>query len=467
MRFFERAVLSLVCCLALAASVQAELMTSETGGGQPFSNLQPSLALTEFVQSQGVYPSEGGGGNDLAFIGQVRRFAGNFAPGSFPRTEGQLLPIAQNTALFSLYGTTYGGDGETTFGMPDLGGRAVVHPNGSALRLGAKIGTNDVTLSQSQMPNHNHSLPVPLNVTGTAGGGQSFSNTQPSQALNHIIALTGIYPTEESGTGGQKFLGQVSLFGGNFAPGGWALAEGQLLAISQHDALFSLLGTTYGGDGETTFGLPDLRERTAVHAGSGGPYRLGEQMGSADVTLSEAQMPTHHHTYAPANALTGDAGGGAALSNMQPSLAINYIVATQGVFPSREGGAPDETFLGEVAMFAGNFAPRGWAFADGQLLPIAQNQALYSLLGTTYGGDGEVTFALPDLRGRALLHADGGAWSLGQFGGSESTFLTVANLPAHTHSVPVPEPSSLLLLSLGFSTATLVRWRRSVARFTS
>ncbi|WP_432696104.1 tail fiber protein [Marinobacterium sp. YM272] len=84
-------------------------------------------------------------------------------------------------------------------------------------------------------------------------------------------------------------------------------------------------------------------------------------------------------------------------NNMQPSLAINYIIALQGIFPSRSSAEP---FIGEIIMFGGNFAPRGWAFCDGQLLPIAQNTALFSIIGTTYGGDGRTTFALPDLRGR-------------------------------------------------------------------
>ena len=117
-------------CAALPGVARAEpmdLMTSTTGDGQPFTNLQPSLALTEFVQFQGVYPSRNGGAASASFMGQVRLFAGNFSPGGFPQTDGQLLRIAQNTALFSLLGTTYGGDGRTTFGLPDLRGRAVVH----------------------------------------------------------------------------------------------------------------------------------------------------------------------------------------------------------------------------------------------------------------------------------------------------------------------------------------------------
>ena len=97
-----------------------------------------------------------------------------------------------------------------------------------------------------------------------------------------------------------------------------------------------------------------------------------------------------------------------------------------------------EPFLAEIIMFAGNFAPRGWAFCEGQLLPINQNQALFSLLGTIYGGDGRTTFALPDLRGRVALQPGTGpglsTHNLGAKQGAESHSLTVANLPAHNHA---------------------------------
>lgn len=96
-----------------------------------------------------------------------------------------------------------------------------------------------------------------------------------------------------------------------------------------------------------------------------------------------------------------------------------------------------EPFLAEIRIFAGNFAPRGWAFCNGQLLPIAQNTAVFSLLGTTYGGNGQTTFALPDLRGRVPVHPGQGpglsVFDLGQVGGAESTTLTVNQMPAHSH----------------------------------
>ncbi len=98
-----------------------------------------------------------------------------------------------------------------------------------------------------------------------------------------------------------------------------------------------------------------------------------------------------------------------------------------------------EGFIGEIRMFAGNFAPQGWAFCDGQLLSIAQNSALFSIVGTMYGGNGQTTFALPDLRGRVAIHAGQGPGlsdrQQGSMGGTETTTLSIANLPAHSHIV--------------------------------
>jgi microcystin-dependent protein len=122
------------------------------------------------------------------------------------------------------------------------------------------------------------------------------------------------------------------------------------------------------------------------------------------------------------------------VDNMPPFASINYVIALEGIFPSRNGLEP---FIGEIYMFAGNFAPRGYALCDGQLLSIAQNTALFSILGTTYGGNGQTTFALPDLRGRLPMHSGQGPGltprSLGEVGGSETKTITT-----HTHTVPQP-----------------------------
>lgn len=166
----------------------------------------------------------------------------------------------------------------------------------------------------------------------------------------------------------EPFIGQVMAFGGNFAPRGWALCDGQLLAISQNDALFSILGTTYGGDGRTTFGLPDLRGRVTLHAGNGpglSDRRLGEKGGSETNTLTINQLPSHNHAVnakEEANAAdpsgnyiagtgtnafgttadiqmsatsTGSKGANHQINNIQPYQCVNYIIALVGIYPSR------------------------------------------------------------------------------------------------------------------------------------
>ena len=166
----------------------------------------------------------------------------------------------------------------------------------------------------------------------------------------------------------EPFIGQVIAFGGNFAPRGWAFCDGQLLAISQNTALFSILGTIYGGDGRTTFALPDLRGRATVHPGNGpglSSRRLGEKGGSETNTFTTNQLPSHNHVVSAkeeANAAdpsgnyiagtgtnafgtttdiqmnansTANTGGGQHVNNIQPYECINYIIALQGIYPSR------------------------------------------------------------------------------------------------------------------------------------
>ena len=117
------------------------------------------------------------------------------------------------------------------------------------------------------------------------------------------------------------------------------------------------------------------------------------------------------------------------IDNMQPFNTVSYIISLYGIFPSRNGADP---FVGEIELFAGNFAPQGFAFCDGQLLSIAQNTALFSILGTMYGGNGQTTFGLPDLRGRVPIHAGQGPGltgrTQGEMGGAETRTLTL-----HTH----------------------------------
>lgn len=169
----------------------------------------------------------------------------------------------------------------------------------------------------------------------------------------------------------EPFVGEIRMFAGNFAPRGWAFCDGQLLAVSQNDALFSLLGTIYGGDGRTTFGLPDMRGRLPLHAGQGpglSMRRLGSKGGAENVTVTVNQLPSHNHTPFKASADTADdtapagkmmattafdvyvdstpdrnlassavnaVGGSRSHLNEMPFLCINFIIALVGIYPSR------------------------------------------------------------------------------------------------------------------------------------
>jgi microcystin-dependent protein len=161
----------------------------------------------------------------------------------------------------------------------------------------------------------------------------------------------------------EPFLSEIRVMSFQFAPKGWALCNGQLLPINQNQALFSLLGTTFGGDGRVNFALPDLRGRTPIHVGSG--HTLGERGGEQAHTVSSAELPTHTHTfnasqasadtaltantmfgtsnnaYAGASNLTSinsgtitNTGGSQAHLNMQPFLTLSFCIALQGIFPS-------------------------------------------------------------------------------------------------------------------------------------
>jgi microcystin-dependent protein len=282
-----------------------------------------------------------------------------------------------------------------------------------------------------------------------------------------VIALSGIFPSQGSGGVAAAFFGQIGTFVGSFVPGGWAEADGRLLSIMGNEALFSVIGTIYGGNGTSTFALPDLRGRVAVGANASNP--VGSAFGVESNVVGLSQMPVHDHSEA-SGGTTASSGGNQSLNNDQPSLAVNYLIATRGIFPSNGGGLagfdPDTQVLGQITEFAGNYAPDGWEIADGKLLQIAQNQALFSILGTTYGGDGQSTFALPDFRGRTAI-GSGNGYDPGEVFGADTSFLSVANLPMHDHtasdSAQVPEPGSIALLCVGLFALGL-GWRRPVRR---
>src|SRR5262245_711873 len=267
-------------------------------------NYQSSLELTQVFSLAGVFPSRDGGSAGIP-LGGFRTFAGNFGIGGAPLAQGQILSIAQNTAVFSLLGTYYGGNGQTTFALPDLNGRTMIGtgqgPGLSDFVLGEQAGSAATTLINSQLP------------AKLGGGSQPFDNYEPSLAITYVIRVEGIYQG-----GGPDMIGEVVPFAPNFVPGvNFMQAAGQLLPISEYETLFSLIGTTYGGDGETTFALPDLRGRTII--GTSPQAQLGQILGQGTTTLTNQNLPV-------------SVGGiGTPFENREPSLALNYIIALQGV----------------------------------------------------------------------------------------------------------------------------------------
>lgn len=295
------------------------------------------------------------------------------------------------------------------------------------------------------------------------------------------------------------YLGEIRMFGGDYAPQDWLPCDGRLVAISTYDVLYALIGTTYGGDGQTTFALPDMRGRLPIGEGSVPgltPRVPGQQGGSETVTLTVNTMPAHTHAAnavntagtqpnptggvwaATVNTTTSTAvnqyiktseivppakpgvmdpraieasGGNAPHSNMMPFLSLNFIICILGTPPKTPPETPKEQivvmepYLGEIALFPYNKEniPKGWLPCDGCSLTISQHMALYSLLGTAYGGDGINNFNLPDLRGRMPVHPINDvaqseqriSINHGKQSGAETVAINASHLPSHTHQV--------------------------------
>lgn len=526
-----------------------------------------TIICTQFISApQNAQAADSGG-----IIGEIRLFAGNSAPKGWAFCDGQILEIRNNTALFSVLGTTYGGNGTITFALPNLNGRVAIGtgygPGVTYKRTGDMGGVHNVILNAANLPTHNHGnqllkfdvlestaavkvhsgmgmTPVPesgtvmasgmrnervysddaaervdmkknsvqvsaastftLN-TSSAGGGNGHNNMSPYLTMNYIICLQGIFPSRYEygnpnyGAGDpNSYTGEIKMFAGNFEPNGWLFCDRRNLAISGNEDLFSLIGTTYGGDGTSYFNLPDLCGRAPLGAGQGAGlsnYVNGQTGGSEFVNLYKNQIPIHNHTLGqltqklhisgnmsvsnskgssalpegnvPAVGLRNEriytsaapdaimkedslsmslsfsdasadlpssfVGGSQPHENMMPYVVINYLINPKGAFPDPSDSSGMENYLGIVEMYAFNFAPKGRTLCNGQLLFINQNQALFNLLGTTYGGDGVMEFALPDIRGRMAI-GEGNGFSLGSIGGEENHTLTWNEIPEHFHS---------------------------------
>lgn len=269
-----------------------------------------------------------------SYAGALSLFAGNTLSLGTPniRPEGQSLSRTTYADLFSAVGTTYGSQSGSTFSVPNLAGLRVVGADGN---LGATTGS--------------------------------------TIALNYAVATSGTFPgtglssNGEVGSLSSPYLAQIMATTSTTLPSGWAWANGGLLNISENESLFSLLGTGFGGDGQTTFALPDLRGRSPI-----------------------------------GNTSTNFVG-----TTTSSTVAITLAMALQGIYPSGSPSGDTYQYIGEVYMFAFSdlALPSYLSEANGQLLAIGSNTALFSLTGTYYGGNGQTSFAVPNFQDRTFILA--------------------------------------------------------------
>jgi VCBS repeat-containing protein len=369
---------------------------------------QHGLHIFFGLQVTGDFPDDEGTPGAVT-RGMVRMAASaevtNQDPPPVVATTGSILGIAQNTGTFALLGEEFGGNGTTTFALPDLRGRAVVGgewADDNVDDLGDFIGgPASFETDQGDLPS----------VAGGAGTAQA--NAQPSLTLHHLIRT-------ENGAGTAQVAGTIMMSATqDFTPipAGYLPADGALLDIEDYPDLFAAIGTTHGGDGVTTFRLPDLTGRTVVGASDDTP--LGTVFGSETVTITQANLPEEM------------GGSGTPIDHRSPGIALHYIInMLGGSWPGVPFDA-DDAMLGEIMLYAGDLdaLPAGWVLADGSILPITANTALFSLLGMAFGGDGATTFGLPDLRDRTAMGAPNGG-NIGGVVGSNFTTLEMSDIPA-------------------------------------
>lgn len=323
-------------------------------------------------------------------VGEIRLFAGLFAPKDWAFCDGRQLSTRIYSSLFQLIGTTYGGDGTNNFAIPDFRGRVPVH-EGPGFAVGQKGGMETVTLNTNHLPNHTHAVAgsrngvsdnpaggvwagataavyadspgnLPLNEASlnTFGGSQAHENRIPFLAINYIIALQGNLP----GTSVSQYISEIRIFSFPIVPQGWIKCNGQVLPMSGLSQLYSVIGNTYGGDGVNTFALPDLMGRVPMHRG--GSILFAKSGGEQKHRLTLTEIPSHTHQviassnspdvsnpsnsfwasktgFAPYNNDINTKMSAVALSmtgedipheNMAPYLVFNICIAISGEFPN-------------------------------------------------------------------------------------------------------------------------------------
>lgn len=296
--------------------------THPTGAGAPVDNMPPYIALYPFIANQGSFYN----------IGTIRWTAyGSTLSIPGLRCEGQLYNISQNTLLFSILGTNYGGNGSTSFGIPDLRGRMMVGagagPGLNPVQLGERGGQFQRNISVAELPAHTHVYGG--GTTGSTGSGSAVAGRAPYLGLTTGVALTGIY----GGSDDYPAIAEVRFHAGTAGFFSYQTnntywpCDGSSNAITPADSTFELfglvVGTTWGGDGVNTVNVPDLRGRSPFGAGTGGPVGtfLLAAKGGSDMSpgMTLATMPAHTHTYVGAPPDTaGPTGGTFTLSPASP-----------------------------------------------------------------------------------------------------------------------------------------------------
>ena len=296
-----------------------------------------SVPITQLVATNGNDPRSGRA-NATHVTGLVHSFAGDYPANGAAPAAGQGITAEAYPGLREVIGSPgiFGGNGDAVV-LPDLRGRAVI---GTGWRQNSEIGA-------------------------VGHDGRTIT-------LNWIIALSGLFPTGAA----TPAMGHIRPFLGTEVPSGWALCHGQTMNLMINRTLFAVLGTAFGGNGHSTFLLPDLVGRTPVGI-KPGEIALGQQV---------------------------EIGG-------IPALGMNMLVAAEGYQPKRDGNGwfPDyDAMAGDVVLAASTIARMtedGMVSADGRTLPIARHRNLFAAVGTRWGGDGVETVGVPDLRGKILVGA--------------------------------------------------------------
>ena len=240
---FAQHCLTVVLLLVMEVTVRAQ-SAGATGGGQPYSNLKPTLTLRYLLCMQGAWPGQSDGtlwqtDRSVPMVGEIRAVAFSDTPNGFAECTGQIVPISQNTALFTLFYTNYGGNGFSTFAFPDLRGTVPVGvgqgPGLPNYTIGQRTGSETITLNITNLPFHRHT--ISNGNTGLTGASATYSILQPSLAINFVIDANG----------------EIAMFAGTNAPYGFALCDGSLRQITAF---------RYGASGEQ--GLDEAPDATRI-----------------------------------------------------------------------------------------------------------------------------------------------------------------------------------------------------------